>query len=120
MTAVKPVHVALNRDDFIILGAVVTLVAAAVALRHRDPAMRWSAASLGFVVLTALAMLATGPPQSIWANVPVVGGATVGAFAGAEVFARRLLLALIASVVAGFLGLVAGMIVAVELGLLIP
>jgi len=110
----------LNLDDLIVVGAGPALVAAAVVLRGRRPAVRWSVALAIFITLTAWAMLGTREPQSIWGNLPVVGGATVGAFAGAELFAQRPVLALAASVVGGLIGLIAGMIVAVELGLLIP
>ena len=103
-------------------GTPLILVAAAVLLRNRGAALRRSVAATIFVVLTAWWMSGTHDPQSIWLNVPVIGGATFGSFfsAGLRPFERRPVLALAASLGAGLLGFFIGMVAAIELGLLRP
>jgi len=103
-----------------VAGTLLILATAATLLRNREPRWRWTLALAIFVVLTASWMSATHAPQSIWLNVPVVGGAMF-----ASVFAasrgplrHRPAIAFIASLGAAACGFFVGMVTAIELGLL--
>ena len=108
--------------SFTFPSTVLLIAVAGAALRRTRPLWRWTAASALFAVITAWWMSGTHPPQSVWLNVPVIGAATscsvlVGSLGR---FQERPTLAFVASAAATLAGLLLGMIVAIELGLLIP
>jgi hypothetical protein len=105
--------------DFILPSTVILIAAAGALLRKARPLWRWLAAFAIFLALTASWMLATGPPQSLWLSVPAVGAATIGGvfLSSRGPFQDR---PLIAFAVGAGGGLLVGMIVAIEMGLLVP
>ena len=96
------------------------VVGSAVLLRNRHFGIRWSTGGVLFALLTLWAMSGTSGEQSIGGNVPVVGFATFGSFfvAGLDAFKQRPVLAIAVSFAAGFVGLLIGLVIAVEMGLL--
>ena len=108
--------------NLVFLGTIIVLATSATLLRKQDAAWRWSASLVLFVVLTGLWMSGTDAPQSVWLNVPVIGGATVASMfvASLEPLQESPARAFIASLGAGLGGFFVGMLTAIEMGLLRP
>jgi hypothetical protein len=98
------------------------LATVATLARKVSPWRRWSGGFVIFAALTALAMSGTSAPHSVWWSVPVAGGATLASVftASRDALRERPILSFIVSFGAGFCGLVAGLILAIEFGLLRP
>jgi hypothetical protein len=104
--------------NLLVPATVLFLATVATVLRKAAPRWRWLVGVLCFAALTVVHAMETHPPQSEWANVPIIGGATFASVlvASREPFHDRPLVGFVVSLVAAFVGFLVGMITAIELG----
>jgi hypothetical protein len=106
----------------ILVSTPLILVGAAVWLRAASQRARGTAAVAPLALLLAVWGANTTEPQSGWANVLPLLGATLGAFAGAglEAVKARVVSASAVSLGLGMFGFFVGMVAAIEIGWLRP